>query len=142
MSLSPNHSCKSSSAFKLNALTVRVNPAKDFLNGVNGSWAKQVNLVCPSTQGGMDNRVYAVAHAAHLNSGKCNRSRIFTRGLDSFLGNAVFLETRRPNTILFSAASLLTGLLFFGEPSGAVVLQATLSLLVFFRLSPSSRRNS
>jgi ABC-2 type transport system permease protein len=52
--------------------------------------------------------------------------------MDSFVGNTVFLEAHRQNTVNFSKASLSTGLLRFGEISAAMILQILLPLLLLF----------
>ncbi|MFD2521077.1 ABC transporter permease [Emticicia soli] len=56
----------------------------------------------------------------------------FDFGMDSYLGNAVFLEAHRQNTVNFSEASLSNGLLRFGEISAGMILQVLLPLLLFF----------
>jgi ABC-2 type transport system permease protein len=56
----------------------------------------------------------------------------FDFGMDSYLGNAVFLEAHRQNTVNFSEASLSNGLLRFGEISASMILQLLLPLLLFF----------
>jgi ABC-2 type transport system permease protein len=53
-------------------------------------------------------------------------------GLESFTGNAVFLEAHKQNTVNFSEASFSTGLLRFGEISLAMVLQMLLPLIIVF----------
>lgn len=57
---------------------------------------------------------------------------MFDFGLESFTGNAVFLEAHKQNTINFSEASFSTGLLRFGEISLAMLLQLILPLIIFF----------
>lgn len=57
---------------------------------------------------------------------------MFDFGLESFTGNAVYLEAHRQNTVNFSEASFSTGLLRFGEISMAMLLQVVLPLIVFF----------
>lgn len=57
---------------------------------------------------------------------------IFDFGLESFTGNAVFLEAHKQNTINFSEASFSTGLLRFGEISLAMILQIILPLAIVF----------
>lgn len=57
---------------------------------------------------------------------------MFDFGLESFVGNAVYLEAHRQNTLNFSEASFSTGLLRFGEISLAMLLQVILPLIVFF----------
>jgi ABC-2 type transport system permease protein len=57
---------------------------------------------------------------------------MFDFGLESFTGNAVYLEAHRQNSVNFSEASFSTGLLRFGEISMAMLLQVVLPLIVFF----------
>jgi ABC-2 type transport system permease protein len=57
---------------------------------------------------------------------------IFDFGLESFTGNAVYLEAHKQNTVNFSEASMSTGLLRFGEISMATVLQIVLPLVIIF----------
>lgn len=57
---------------------------------------------------------------------------MFDFGLESFTGNAVFLEAHKQNTVNFSEASFSTGLLRFGEISMAMLLQVILPLIIFF----------
>ena len=57
---------------------------------------------------------------------------VFDFGLESFTGNAVYLEAHKQNTINFSEASLSTGLLRFGEISMAMLLQLILPLVIIF----------
>ena len=56
----------------------------------------------------------------------------FDNGIDSYLGNAVFLEAHRQNSVNFSQACLSSGLLKFGELSTGLLLQFLLPLLIFF----------
>lgn len=57
---------------------------------------------------------------------------IFDFGIESFTGNAIFLEAHRQNTVNFSEASFSTSLIRFGELSMAMILQLILPLIVFF----------
>jgi ABC-2 type transport system permease protein len=57
---------------------------------------------------------------------------MFDFGLESFTGNAVFLEAHKQNTVNFSEASFSTGVLRFGEISMAMLLQVILPLIIFF----------
>ena len=57
---------------------------------------------------------------------------VFDFGIESFTGNAVFLEAHRQNSVNFSEASFSTGLLRFGELSMAMILQTLLPLIIFF----------
>ncbi|UOB18635.1 ABC transporter permease [Abyssalbus ytuae] len=57
---------------------------------------------------------------------------MFDYGIESFTGNAVFLEAHKQNSVNFSDASFSTGMLRFGELSMAMILQIVLPLIVFF----------
>ncbi|MEM9832770.1 MAG: DUF3526 domain-containing protein [Bacteroidota bacterium] len=57
---------------------------------------------------------------------------MFDFGLESFTGNALFLEAHKQNSVNFSEASFSTGLLRFGEISLAMLLQVILPLIIFF----------
>jgi len=57
---------------------------------------------------------------------------MFDSGIESFTGNAVFLEAHKQNSVNFSEASLSTGLLRFGELSLAMILQTVFPLIIFF----------
>ncbi|QLG44923.1 ABC transporter permease [Costertonia aggregata] len=57
---------------------------------------------------------------------------MFEYGIESFTGNAVFLEAHRQNSVNFSDAGFSTGTLRFGELSMAMLLQLVLPLILFF----------
>lgn len=57
---------------------------------------------------------------------------MFDFGMESYTGNAVYLEAHKQNTVNFSEASFSTGLLRFGEISMAMVLQVVIPLAIFF----------
>lgn len=57
---------------------------------------------------------------------------IFDNGMESYTGNAVFLEAHKQNTANYSEASFSTGLLRFGEISMAMLVQTLLPLILFF----------
>lgn len=57
---------------------------------------------------------------------------MFDNGMESYTGNAVFLEAHKQNTANYSEASFSTGLLRFGEISLAMLLQTVLPLILFF----------
>jgi ABC-2 type transport system permease protein len=57
---------------------------------------------------------------------------IFDNGIESYTGNAIFLEAHKQNSTNFSEASLSTAMLRFGEISVAMLLQLLLPLLIFF----------
>jgi ABC-2 type transport system permease protein len=52
--------------------------------------------------------------------------------MENFLGNTLFLEAHKQNTVNFSDAGFSTGMLRFGEISLAMILQLLLPLLLFF----------
>ncbi|WP_035336899.1 DUF3526 domain-containing protein [Dokdonia sp. PRO95] len=57
---------------------------------------------------------------------------VFDLGMENFVGNAVFLEAHKQNTVNFSEASMSTGLLRFGEVSLAMLLKIIVPLLLFY----------
>jgi ABC-2 type transport system permease protein len=57
---------------------------------------------------------------------------MFDNGMESYTGNAVFLEAHKQNTANYSEAGFSTGLLRFGEISVAMLLQTVLPLILFF----------
>ncbi len=57
---------------------------------------------------------------------------MFDYGIESFTGNAVFLEAHRQNSVNFSDAGFSTGTIRFGELSMAMLLQLVLPLILFF----------
>ncbi len=57
---------------------------------------------------------------------------MFDIGMESYTGNAVYLEAHKQNTANYSEASFSTGLLRFGEISLAMLLQTLLPLILFF----------
>lgn len=57
---------------------------------------------------------------------------MFDYGMESYTGNAVFLEAHKQNTVNFSEAGFSTGLLRFGEISLSMLLQIVLPLILFF----------
>ncbi len=79
-----------------------------------------------------DKHPHRMAHYGYVVFRQPELLSFFDRGVDNFVGNAVFLEAHRQNTVNFSEASLSTGLLRFGELSGALILQAILPLLLLF----------
>lgn len=57
---------------------------------------------------------------------------MFDAGMESFLGNAVYLEAHKQNAVIYSEASFSTGMLRLGEINLAMLLQIVLPLILFF----------
>ncbi|CAM1333168.1 DUF3526 domain-containing protein [Tenacibaculum aestuariivivum] len=57
---------------------------------------------------------------------------IFDSGIESYTGNAIFLEAHKQNTANFSKASVSSGLVRFGDLNIAILLQLFLPLIIFF----------
>src|SRR5690606_16793919 len=57
---------------------------------------------------------------------------MFDYGMESYTGNALFLEAHKQNTVNFSEAGFSTGLLRFGEISLSMLIQVVLPLILFF----------
>ncbi|OAV45682.1 DUF3526 domain-containing protein [Lewinella sp. 4G2] len=79
-----------------------------------------------------DKHPHRMAHYGYVAFRSKMPLSFFDRGLDSYLGNAVFLEAHRQNAVNFSSASQSSGLLRFGELSAGLVLQLLFPLLIFF----------
>ncbi|AYQ33169.1 DUF3526 domain-containing protein [Runella sp. SP2] len=79
-----------------------------------------------------DKHPHRMAHYGYVAFRQRFPLSFFDFGMDSYLGNAVFLEAHRQNTVNFSEASLSNGLLRFGEISAGMILQLLLPLLLFF----------
>ncbi len=85
-----------------------------------------------SWEGNPDKHPHRMAHFGTFAFRLKHPLSIFDFGIESYTGNAVFLEAHRQNTVNFSEASFSTGLLRFGELSMGMVLQVILSLIIFF----------
>lgn len=57
---------------------------------------------------------------------------MFDAGMESYLGNAVYLEAHKQNSIIYSEASFSTGMLRLGEINLAMLLQIVLPIILFF----------
>lgn len=57
---------------------------------------------------------------------------IFDAGLETYMGNVIFLEAHKQNTANFSEASFATGLVRFGDLHIAMLLYLILPLFIFF----------
>lgn len=79
-----------------------------------------------------DKHPHRMAHFGSFAFRKKHPLSAFDFGLESFTGNAVYLEAHKQNTINFSEASFSTGLLRFGEISLAMLLQIILPLVIVF----------
>lgn len=79
-----------------------------------------------------DKHPHRMAHYGYVAFRQRFPLSFFDFGMDSYLGNVIFLEAHRQNTVNFSEASLSNGLLRFGEISAALILLVLLPLLIFF----------
>ena len=79
-----------------------------------------------------DKHPHRMAHYGYVAFRSKTALSFFDKGLDSYLGNVVFLEAHRQNSVNFSNASQSSGLLRFGELSAGLLLQLLLPLLIFF----------
>ena len=79
-----------------------------------------------------DKHPHRMAHYGYVAFRQKYPLSFFDYGLDSYVGNVVFLEAHRQNSVNFSEASLSNGLLRFGEISTALILQLLVPLLLFF----------
>jgi ABC-2 type transport system permease protein len=102
-------------------LLFQQNLVKEYSHEVRESW-----------ENNPDKHPHRMAHYGYLAFRDKHPLSFFDYGMESFVGNTVFLEAHRQNTINFSKASLSTGLLRFGEISAAMLLQILLPLLLLF----------
>lgn len=77
-----------------------------------------------------DKHPHRMAHFGHFAFRSKPPLSLFDPGMESFLGNLIFLEAHKQNPVNFSEAGFSTGLLRFGEISLAMVLQRLLPLLI------------
>ncbi|WP_046246727.1 DUF3526 domain-containing protein [Hymenobacter terrenus] len=82
--------------------------------------------------GNPDKHPHRMAHYGHFAFRSRSPLSLFDGGMDRFLGNALYLEAHKQNTVNFSEAGFSTGLLRFGDLSLAMLLQVLLPLLIFF----------
>ena len=75
---------------------------------------------------------HRVAHYGYLVFREKSLLSFFDFGLDSYVGNSVFLEAHRQNTVNMSEAGFSNGMLRFGELSMALVLQILVPLFIIF----------
>jgi ABC-2 type transport system permease protein len=75
---------------------------------------------------------HRVAHYGYLVFREKSPLSFFDFGLDSYVGNSVFLEAHRQNTVNMSEAGFSNGMLRFGELSMAMVLQVLVPLFIIF----------
>ncbi|MHA4741250.1 ABC transporter permease [Dyadobacter sp. MSC1_007] len=75
---------------------------------------------------------HRVAHYGYLVFREKSALSFFDFGLDSYVGNSVFLEAHRQNTVNMSEAGFSNGMLRFGELSMAMVLQLLVPLFIIF----------
>lgn len=79
-----------------------------------------------------DRHPHRVAHYGYLVFREMAPLSFFDFGIESFVGNSVFLEAHRQNSVNLSEAGFSNGLLRFGELSMAMVLQLLIPLFIFF----------
>lgn len=79
-----------------------------------------------------DKHPHRMAHYGYIAFRAKHPLSFFDFGIESYTGNAVFLEAHRQNTVNFSEAGFSTGLLRFGEISMAMILQILVPLVLFF----------
>ncbi|WP_109831076.1 ABC transporter permease [Reichenbachiella versicolor] len=85
-----------------------------------------------SWEGNPDKHPHRMAHFGTFAFRLKHPLSVFDFGIESYTGNAVFLEAHRQNVANFSEAGFSTGLLRFGELSMGMILQMILPLIIFF----------
>jgi len=79
-----------------------------------------------------DKNPHRMAHYGNFAFRKSTSLSVFEFGMESFFGNAIFLEAHKQNTANFSEAGFSNSIMRFGEISIAMVFQVLLPLLIFF----------
>jgi len=90
------------------------------------------NNVQESWENNPDKHPHRMAHYGSFALRIKHLLSIFDLGMENFVGNALFLEAHKQNTVNFSEASMSTGLLRFGEVSLAMLLKVIVPLLIFY----------
>lgn len=90
------------------------------------------NRVQESWENNPDKHPHRMAHYGSFALRVKHILSFFDLGMENFVGNAVFLEAHKQNTVNFSEASMTTGLLRFGEVSLAMLLKVIVPLLIFY----------
>ncbi|MEM7372460.1 MAG: DUF3526 domain-containing protein [Bacteroidota bacterium] len=98
----------------------------------NDSRTDHQELARKSWENNPDKHPHRMAHFGSFAFRLKHPLSIFDFGIESYTGNAVFLEAHKQNMVNFSEASFSTSLLRFGELSMAMVLQTLLPLIIFF----------
>ncbi|HWV29007.1 MAG TPA: DUF3526 domain-containing protein [Dyadobacter sp.] len=75
---------------------------------------------------------HRVAHYGYMVFREKSPLSFFDFGLDSYVGNSVFLEAHRQNTVNMSEAGFSNGMLRFGELNMAMVMQLLVPLFIIF----------
>jgi ABC-2 type transport system permease protein len=89
-------------------------------------------MVRDSWENSPDKHPHRMAHYGFIAFRPKSSLSVFDYGMESYTGNAIFLEAHRQNSTNFSEASMSNSLLRFGEISIAMVLQILLPLFIFF----------
>ncbi|MCG2615480.1 DUF3526 domain-containing protein [Terrimonas sp. NA20] len=79
-----------------------------------------------------DKHPHRMAHYGYIAFRPKHPLSVFDFGIESYTGNAVFLEAHKQNSVNFSEAGFSTGMFRFGEISLAMILQVLLPLVIFF----------
>ncbi|SHL95585.1 ABC-2 type transport system permease protein [Chryseobacterium carnipullorum] len=79
-----------------------------------------------------DKHPHRMAHYGYLIFRARHPLSFFDYGLERYMGNSVFLEAHKQNTVNFSEAGFSSGMLRFGEVSMAMILQTLIPLFIFF----------
>ncbi|MGC5743549.1 DUF3526 domain-containing protein [Chryseobacterium sp. NFX27] len=83
-------------------------------------------------EGKPDKHPHRMAHYGYLIFRARYPLSFFDYGLERYMGNSVFLEAHKQNTVNFSEAGFSSGMLRFGEVSTAMILQTLIPLFIFF----------
>ena len=104
----------------------------NYVSKFNAQQTKYTTEVQDAWMNQPERHPHRVAHYGYLVFREKSPLSFFDFGLDSYVGNSVFLEAHRQNTVNMSEAGFSNGMLRFGELSMATVLQLLVPLFIIF----------
>ncbi|WP_439557481.1 ABC transporter permease [Dyadobacter sp.] len=104
----------------------------NYVSKFNAQQARYTTEVQDNWMNQPERHPHRVAHYGYLVFREKAPLSFFDFGLDSYVGNSIFLEAHRQNTVNMSEAGFSNGMLRFGELSMALVLQLLVPLFIIF----------
>ncbi len=108
------------------------NMGKQYVTKQNAIQQEYQKLTRESWEKNPDKHPHRMAHFGSFALRIKHPLSVIDYGMENYVGNAVFLEAHKQNTVNYSEASFSTGLLRMGDLSIAMLLQIILPLIIFF----------